>query len=146
MLHEQLRRRPVPRRGTQNEPREKENEQVNTEQAMEQTTSMTNDTHLRDGENVACVLRATQQLTFSGEGRPAQQPKRSSRQRNRTISRRKCTHNHVLQASFATLGPAAMMTTLRRRRAAAQPERSPPSNLGLLGDTRKESLKLPRVL
>ena len=110
MLHEQLKRRPVPRSGTQNEPREKENEhtptvnrqkchclaveqreanstgnsarkkkqnivkRVNTEQAMEQTASMTNNTHLRVGENVACVLRATQQLTFDGEGRPAQQP------------------------------------------------------------------------
>ena len=39
--------------------------QVNTEQATEQTASMTNNTHLRDGENVACVLRATQQLTFN---------------------------------------------------------------------------------
>ena len=54
---------------------------ANTEQAMEQTASMTNNTHLRDGENVAAAH--------------AQQPKRSSRPptwRNRTISRRKCTH------------------------------------------------------
>ena len=119
VLREQLKRRPVPRSGTRNGPREKENEhtptvnveppkchclaveptrskqhqefcekkiqnivkRANTEQAMEHTASMTNDTHLRDGENVACVLRATQQLTFSGEGRPAQQPKRSSSRR-----------------------------------------------------------------
>ena len=63
--------------------REKKNHNIvkraNTEQAMEQTASMTNNTHLRDGENVACVLRAhptadLQQRKVRSAAAQAQQP------------------------------------------------------------------------
>ena len=93
---------------------------ANTEQAMEQTASMTNDTHLRDGENVACVLRATQQLTFNGEGRrSASAAAAVPPGRNRTISRRKM-HTQCLASFFCNT-----RTCSNEDRAAPSPRSSP---------------------
>ena len=110
----------------------------NTAQTTQQGDQQTKKTPTKNGRKskiVACVLRAHHNDLQRGRVRSAaaQRSSRRPTQRNRTISRRKCTHNHVLQASFATLGPAAMMTTLRRRRAAAQPECSATVQPGVTG-------------
>ena len=75
---------------------------------------------------MACVLRVPQQLTFNGEGRPAQQPKRSSKSAASAVSPGKtepspAENAHTIMSCKLLLQlprPAAMMAKLRRRSAA----------------------------
>ena len=92
MLHEQLKRRPVPRSGTQNEPREKENEHTSTANTSDEEHTSTVDMEMpKSGKRLSRTHRTYARKRTRTDRVTAPRYSKSKQHRQQGVTERKPT-------------------------------------------------------